>query len=146
MPFFVERSMTLSPKDVIKKYNVELLEQLPLDEEIFFGKAKKADLFPGGNAGSIKAQLTRPSKVSYFLQHVVEPGADVYLPKLLEVMKQSDNDSVKDLADEMEADMKPGNYACSYSTYIIISVTHNYLVLSANVQMFILCMCFLFST
>ena len=112
MPLYIERSMTLSPKSVIKKFNVELLQKLPLDDEIFFGMAKKVNLFPGDNADSIEALPTRAKKVAHFLQHVVEPGAEVYLPKLLEVMKQYD-DNTKDLADEIEAEMKPGTMLIS---------------------------------
>ena len=105
---FIERSMAISAKDAIKKFNVKLLQELPLDEEIFFGMAKQANLFPGGNAQSITAQPTRAKKVAYFLQHVIEPGADLYLPKLLEVMKEFDDDNVNDLADEIQGVMEPG--------------------------------------
>ena len=115
---YIERSMAISAKDVVKDFNVELLEQLPLDDEIFFGKAKKANLFPGGNADSIAAQPTRAKKVSYFLQRVVEPGADVYLPKLLEVMKESNDDSVKNLADKIQAVMEPGRHIYLHRLYI----------------------------
>ena len=52
---YIERSMALSAKYVIKKFNVKLLQKLPLDEEVFFGMAKTANLPPGGNAESIAA-------------------------------------------------------------------------------------------
>ena len=110
--------MAMSAKDVIKKFNVKLLQQLPLDDDIFFGMAKEANLFPGGNAESIAAQPTRAKKVSHFVQHVVEPGADVYLPKLLKVMKESDNDNVNDLADEIQAVMEPGRHIYLHRLYI----------------------------
>ena len=100
--------MALSAKNAIKKFNVKLLQKLPLDEEIFFGMAKKANLFPGGNAESIAAEPTRAKKVAYFLQHVIEPGADSYLPKLLEVMKEFDDHNVNDLADEIQGVIEPG--------------------------------------
>ena len=105
---YIERSMAISAKDAIKKFNVKLLQKLPLDEEIFFGMAKTANLFPGGNAESIAAEPTRAKKVAYFLQHVVEPGGNLYLPKLLEVMKEFDDDNVNDLADEIQGVMEPG--------------------------------------
>ena len=105
---YIERSMAKSAKDVIKKFNVELLQQLPLDKEMFFGMAKTANLFPGGSAESIAALPTRAKKAAYFLQHVVEPGADVFLPKLLEVMKECNDDNVNDLADEIQGVLEPG--------------------------------------
>ena len=105
---YIERSMAISAKDAIKKFNVKLLQKLPLEEEIFFGMAKTANLFPGGNAESIAAEPTRAKKVAYFLQHVAEPGADLYLPKLLEVMKECDDANVNDLADEIQGVLEPG--------------------------------------
>ena len=105
---YTERSMALSAKDAIKKFNVKLLQELPLYDDIFFGMAETKGLFPGGNAESIKAKPTRSSKVDHLLQHVVKPGADLYLPKLLEVMKEFNNVSVNDLADEIQRAMGPG--------------------------------------
>ena len=110
--------MAMSAKDVIKKFNVKLLQQLPLDDDIFFGMAKEENLFPGGNADSIAAKPTRAKKVSHFLQHVLEPGADVYLPKLLEVMKEFDDDNVKDLADEIQAVIEPGMHIYLHRLYM----------------------------
>jgi len=59
--------MAMSEKDAIKHFNVELLLKLPLDDEIFFGMAKKADLFPLGSSESIATEPTKAKKVSYFL-------------------------------------------------------------------------------
>ena len=81
--------MVLSVKEAIKEYYVELLDKLPLDDEKFFGMVKGADLFPLDTGDNIKAKPTRAEKVAYFLQHVIEPGADLYLPRLLTVMKES---------------------------------------------------------
>ena len=109
----------ISAKDAIKKFNTELLEELPLDNPMFSGEAKKADLFPPGTAASIAAMLTRAEKVAYFLQHVVEPGADDYLPKLLKVMKDSKVDNVVKLADKIQARTDPGKCLC-IPTYIFV--------------------------
>ena len=103
-------TMSLSAKDIIKKFNVKLLEQLPLDDPIFFGMAKAADLFPLGTADSIAAECTRAKKVTYFLQHVVEPEADDYLPKLLKVMKDSKIAGLKKLANELQVAMEQGTH------------------------------------
>ena len=103
--------MAMSAKDVIKKFNVKLLEILPLEDHTFFAMANEANLFPGSNYGSIAAQLTRASKVSYFLQYVVVPGSDVFLPNLLKVMKEFNDDNVKNLADEIQAALEPGRHA-----------------------------------
>lgn len=107
----IEGTVAPLAKEIIRKFNVKLLEQLPLDNPIFFGLAKKADLFPLGVADSITAKSTRAEKVAYLLQHVIEPGADDYLPKLLKVMKESKNDSVIKLANDIQAEMEPGTHS-----------------------------------
>ena len=117
--------MALSAKDAIKEFNVELLEELPLDIPIFFAKAKKADLFPLGTADSIEAKPTRAEKVAYFLQRVVEPGAKEYLPKLLKVMKDSKNDTVVELAGNIEAAMKPGTHIIIHSYILAYAYMHS---------------------
>ena len=100
--------VTLSPNEAIKQFNVELLCQLPLENNIFFAMAKQADLFPLNTGNSIAAKFTRAEKVSYFLQHVVKPGAEQYLPKLLKVMKESEFANVVKLADDIQAATRIG--------------------------------------
>ena len=125
--------MAMSAKDVIKKFNVKLLKKLPLDDKIFFAKANEENLFPEGSYNSIEAERTRAEKVSHFLQHVVEPGADVYLPKLLKVMKKSDDDSVKKLADEIQAVIEPGMHICIFAK-VVHMYMHNLLSVLAGVD------------
>ena len=100
----------MSAGDVIRQFSVELVSQLPLENDIFCAMAKTADLFPLGTGDSIAAETTRAKKVSYFLQHVVEPGAEVYLPKLLKLMKDSKVTNLVRLADEIEAAADQGMY------------------------------------
>ena len=100
----------MSAKDAIKQFNLELLCQLPLESDLFFAMAKQADLFPLDTGDSIAAQPTRTKKVSYFLQHVVEPGAEQYLPKLLKVMKDSEVANLIRLANDIQAATGIGQY------------------------------------
>ena len=90
-------------RDAIKQFNVKLIQQLPLENDIFFAMAKQDGLFPLDTGDSIAAKSTRAQKVTYFLQHIVEPGAEEYLPKLLKVMKHSKVANVVKLADEIHA-------------------------------------------
>ena len=114
-----EVNTKMSAKVAITKFNVNLLEQLPLDDNTFFAMAKQADLFPLDAGNSIAAEPTRAKKVSYFLQHVVEPGAEEYLPKLLKVMKESKVANVVTLADHIEATMRIGRHMHSmYQQYV----------------------------
>ena len=72
--------------------------------------ARRAGLFPLNTGDSIAAMPTRAEKVAYFLQHVVEPGAEEYLPKLLSVMKESKVANLVRLADDIEAVTGVGKY------------------------------------
>ena len=102
--------MAISAKDGVRKFKVELLQELPLDDPIFFAMAERAGLFPLGINKAIKGKETRAHKVDYFLDHVIEPGADDYLPKLLQVMRESKVANVMRLADDIQAAVGPGKY------------------------------------
>ena len=100
----------MSASDVIKLFNVELVYQLPLEDYTFLAMAKHANLFPLDVGESIAAERSRARKVSYFLRHVVEPGAEEYLPKLLKVMKDSNVVNVVRLANDIQATIDQGMY------------------------------------
>ena len=104
----IGRQVTISAGNVIKQFNVELVYQLPLEDDLFFAMAKHADLFPLNTGDFIASEPTRAQKVSYFLQHVVEPGAEEYLPKLLKVMRDSKVANVVRLADDIQAAIDMG--------------------------------------
>ena len=108
--FTIDGKVTMSAGDVIKQFTVELVHQLPLEDDIFFAMAKHADLFPLDISDSIVAKPTRAKKVSYFLQHVVKPGAEEYLPKLLKLMKDSQVTNLVRLADDIQAAADQGMY------------------------------------
>ena len=72
--------------------------------------ARRAGLFPLDTYDSTAAEPTRAKKVAYFLQHVVEPGAEEYLPKLLSVMKESKVANLVRLADDIQAVTGVGKY------------------------------------
>ena len=112
----IGRQVTVSAGNVIKQFNVELVHQLPLEDDLFFAMAKHAGLFPLDTDDSIVAEPTRAKKVSYFLQHVVEPGAEEYLPKLLKVMRDSKVPNVVRLADDIQAAIDMG--MCTHYSYV----------------------------
>ena len=104
----------MSARDVVIQFSPQLLEQLPLENDIFFAMAAQEGLFPLDIGDFIAIKSTRAQKVNYFLQHVVEPGAEEYLPKLLNVMKDSKIAIVVRLADNMQAAMGIGMYVRMY--------------------------------
>ena len=100
---FIGREVTMSAREAIKQFSVELVQQLPLEDGIFFAMAEQASLFPLDTGNSIAAEPTRAKKVTYFLQHVANPGAEEYLPKLLKVMSDSQVANVVRLVDDIQA-------------------------------------------
>ena len=94
--------------DIIKHFTTRLYKELPLDNPMFFGMAKEANLFPLNYSNHIAALGTRADKVLYFLQNVIEPYARVFLPKLLKVMMNSKVANLEILAQEIQA--KLGKY------------------------------------
>ena len=94
--------MSISASQALKDYNVDLLRNLPLEDPLFYAMVEKAGLFSLDTGNSIQAKDTRAKKVSYFLG-VIGPGADFYLPKLLQVMKDSGVGNVVQLAENIAA-------------------------------------------
>ena len=109
----------MSAREAIKQYYVELVQQLPLESGIFYAMAKQADLFPLDSGDSIAAEPTRAKKVTYFLQHVIEPGAEEFLPKLLKVMKDSKVANVVKLADSILVATGIGMYIAMCESHLI---------------------------
>ena len=115
----------MSPRDVIKQFSGKLKHQLPLENDIFFAAAKQAGLFPMNTGDSIGAKSTRDGKVTYFLQHVVEPRAEEYLPKLLKVMRDSKVADVVRLADDIQAATGLGTYVWHLTQVYIYPRVHS---------------------
>ena len=96
--------MSMSASQALKKYRVDLIEHLPLENVMFFAMANCANLFPLGIDHDINAEPTRAKKVSCFLDFI-DAGADIYLPKLLEIMKNCGAADVEQLAKKIAATM-----------------------------------------
>ena len=86
----------------IRSYKEELLRILPLEREVFLARLEKANLLPEGSGTTIRAKNERDARVSYLLQYVVEPAADVYLPILIDVMEKFNDIAVNRLANKMK--------------------------------------------
>ena len=111
--------MSTSASQALKDYNVDLLRNLPLEDELFFAMAERAGLFPLDTGNNIQAKETRAKKVSYFLG-VIGPGADFYLPKLLQVMKDSGVGNVVQLAEKIAAATGIGGESNAITWYVTL--------------------------
>ena len=101
-----EVNETILAKDVIRKHYARLLEVLPLCDASFVAMMKKAKLFPADTYACMQAKATNEKRVNYILQHVVLPKAGIYLPKLLQVMKNSNCSKVASLADDIQQQLR----------------------------------------
>ena len=93
----------------IKQFREELLGILPLDDKIFFAMLGGADLLPLGSGDMVNHYSTRAEKVAFYLDKVIKPGAETYLPLLLKVMKDCDHLAVTGLAEKIEAMIRSGS-------------------------------------
>ena len=106
-------NMPLSAREAINHFRLRLIQDVPLDDAIFYAQVKSAGLFIHNTGASITSKQTNADKVTYFLQHVIERSPDLYLPMLLEVMKKSGAVNLINLADDIKA-ATSGVYICIY--------------------------------
>ena len=95
-------------KRILKKFYVELHDKLPLENARFCALLFANDLLPDGNLETINEIQTRARKVTHFMSHIVLPGAQIHLPKLVEVMKLCDDLVVRDFAERIKTAMGSG--------------------------------------
>ena len=95
-------------RNILEHRKVRLLEILPLENELFLGMLGEGGLLPDNSGAYIRTKGIRAEKVSYFLQYVVEPAAETFLPKLISVLKKSDNPAIAKLANDMNTQLKSG--------------------------------------
>jgi len=96
-------------KDKLTHFKGDLLEKLPLESKTFLAKLGDAKLLPQGSGPKIHAETTREDKVSYFLEHVVSSGPDIYLPILISIMENEADLVLNNLASDMKNYKGPGN-------------------------------------
>ena len=114
---------------VFKRCYVKLVALLPMEDSLFLAKLFSCDLFPGDLKNQIKVQETSIGKATYFLDHVIGPylsvGNSKNFHKLLSIMEESDNDSLKVLAKEIRVALKERQVSndttgcCNISTYVL---------------------------
>jgi len=97
-------------EDALTHFKVKLLKILPLQSNIFLAKLEEAKLLPDNRGASIRKKVAEEEKVSYFFENVVRSAPHIYLPILIDVMDEhDDNLAVKALASEMKKYMGSGN-------------------------------------
>ena len=115
----------MSTSKVFQRYYYELVVILPMDDALFLAKLFACGLLPGDLKQSIKAEKTQAKKATCFLDHRISSdvsiGNSTTFNKLLNVMEDSGNDSLKVLAEEIKTALKEETVntdnAAGYSLY-----------------------------
>ena len=123
----------MSSEEVFKKYGIKLYRALPMDDSDFLKMLKNCDILPEDCRDKLKTQKTKVDKATYYIQHVIRPSAELYLPKLLQAMeqyyKEYHNDVLQDLLVHVIAEMN-SKFNCSLIhkicslLYILMGITH----------------------
>ena len=92
----------MSPLKVFQQYYVQLVELLPMKDDIFIAMLYKNNLLPGNLKEVIKSSHTSANGASKFLDDVIKPTIRhdrTRFDALLAVMKSCDDDAVKKLSE-----------------------------------------------
>ena len=102
----------MSTSEVFQQFYVKLVKKLPIDDSLFTAELFAHGLLPGDLKQKIKAEKTPVDKATCFLDHKISSdvtaGNSTSFNKLLDVMEDSGNDSLKELAEEIKTVLKEG--------------------------------------
>ena len=100
----------MSTSEVFKQFYVELVTMLPVDDTIFIAKLFSCDLLLGNLMNQVMAKETRADKSVCFLNGKINCDISIgdfkSFDKLLSVMEDSGNDSLRGLAKKIKTTLK----------------------------------------
>ena len=115
----------MSTSKVFQQFYFKLVRKLPMDDSLFSAQLVTCGLLPGDLKQKIKAKETPADKATCFLDHRISSDVSIgnltTFNELLNVMEDSDNDSLKVLAEDIKTALKEGivntDNAAGYSIY-----------------------------
>ena len=97
-----------SALELFEHYYQALISSLPTKDPNFIEDLFKHDLLTEDIKSKLETLSGLQERTSYFLDYVIKPdlvvGSNVYFDKLLNIMKNSNYDNVKELARKVEMD------------------------------------------
>ena len=103
----------MSTSEVFQQFYVKLVKKLPMDDSLFLAKLFACGLLPGDLKQQINAKNTPVDKATCFLDHQISSdvsvGNSTSFNKLLDVMEDIGNDSLKELAKKIKIALKEGS-------------------------------------
>ena len=95
--------------DVFQQFYSKLVDTLPIDDVRFIAQLYSERLLPGNLKSLVKAQKTSADKAALFLDSVIEPSVAIdggsSFDKLLNVMRDSEYQHVKELAKQIKSNL-----------------------------------------
>ena len=92
--------------EVFKVYYPKLVKLLPMNDECFMSELYRESLLPGDLKADIESLPTSTKRASKFLDNVIKPSVENNdsrkLHILLKLMKETDDISIKELADKIK--------------------------------------------
>ena len=92
----------MSTNEVFKQFFVELVTMLPVDDTLFLAKLFSCGLLPGNLMNKVMGKDTPAEKAMCFLDGKIKRDISIgdfkSFNKLLDIMEESENGSLKDLA------------------------------------------------
>ena len=91
--------------DVFQEHYPKLMRALPMNDEYFIAELYAKKLLPGNLKADIESLPISARRASKFLDDVIKPSVENNdcrkFHTLLRVMKENDNDSIRELADKL---------------------------------------------
>lgn len=111
----------MSTSEVFQQFYYKLMTTLPMSNPIFIGELVSHDLLSGDFVEQLKS-LARPSdQATHFLDHVIKPAINIGVERtfneLLDVMRDSKDITVKELAKQIRNKMKEEQVITSGKLY-----------------------------
>ena len=91
---------------VIKKFYLDLVTLLPMDDATFRAKLHAAGLLPGNLKDELKYKPTAADKAEHFLDNGIKSDSASFL-RLLSIMSNSDNYQLKEIAEKVKEEIEP---------------------------------------
>ena len=90
-------------KIIIRKYYVDLIELLPMDDAKFRAKLYSTGLLPGNLKEEIQSKPTATEKAEHFLDYGIKNDTENF-DKLLTIMEDDNGDHLKKLAQKIHTE------------------------------------------
>ena len=106
MYIYIFRLINRMAENIIRKYYVDLIKALPMNDVIFIAELYSAGLLFGNLKEEVQSKtLTAAEKADHFLQHGIKNDTESF-SMLLAVMEHHSSDHLRKLAEKIHREVK----------------------------------------